>query len=103
MEGNDGLYGSHDFETKAVPAYQKYGHGGTPCIRDIYPMMEFPQSMYQQNITKINYVLNNYQDYLDFKIIFHSFNVSLGVDKVKKLYLVIVLYQILIKKLLLNN
>ena len=22
MEGNDGLYGSHDFETKAVPAYQ---------------------------------------------------------------------------------
>lgn len=73
MEGNDGLYGSHDFETKAVPAYQKYGHGGTPRIRDIYPMMEFPQSMHQQNITKINYVLNSYQDYLDFKNHFPQF------------------------------
>lgn len=73
MEGNDGLYGSHDFETRAVPTYQKYGHSGTPKIRDIYPMMEFPQSMYQKNITKINYILNTYQDYLDFKEHFPQF------------------------------
>lgn len=73
MEGNDGLYGSHDFETRAVPTYQKYGHSGTPKIREIYPMMEFPESMYQENITKINYVLNTYQDYLDFKAHFPQF------------------------------
>lgn len=73
MEGNDGLYGSHDFETKAIPAYQKYGHSEKPKIRDIYPMMEFPESMHQKNITKVNYVLNKYQDYLDFKEHFSKF------------------------------
>lgn len=73
MEGNDGLYGSHDFETRAIPTYQKYGHQGDIKIRDIYPMMEFPESMYQENITKINYILNSYQDYLDFKEHFPQF------------------------------
>lgn len=73
MEGNDGLYGSHDFETRAVPTYQKYGHQGDIKIRDIYPMMTFPESMYQENITKINYILNSYQDYLDFKEHFPQF------------------------------
>lgn len=66
MEGNDGLYGSKHFETIAVPVYKKYGIP-QPVIREIYPMMIFPQSMHQKNITKINYILNSYQDYINFK------------------------------------
>ena len=66
MEGNDGLFGSPSFETDALPAYEKYGMKN-PVIRDLYPMMEFPESMHLENITKINYVLNDYDDYLEFK------------------------------------
>lgn len=72
MEGNNGLYGSYDFETKSIPAFIKYGHSD-PKIREIYPMMEFPNNMHQKDITKINYVLNTYQDYLDFKEKFSDF------------------------------
>lgn len=72
LEGNDGLYGSHDFETRAIPAYKKYGIEN-PNIRELYPMMTFPDSMYQEHITKVNYVLNSYQDYLDFKQKFSNY------------------------------
>ena len=66
MEGNDGMYGSKYFETDAIPAFKKYGKPN-PDIREIYPMMTFPDSMHQENITKVNYILNSYQDYIDFK------------------------------------
>lgn len=72
MEGNEGLYGSKHFETDAVPAYKKYGIKD-PKIRELYPMMEFPESMHQENIIKINYILNNYQEYLDIKERFPDF------------------------------
>ena len=72
MEGNEGLYGSRNFETNAVPYYEKYGIRN-PVIRRIYPMMTFPESMHQPGVTKINYLLHTYQDYLTFKEHFSRF------------------------------
>ncbi len=66
MEGNEGLYGSASFETEAIPTYEKYGIKN-PVIRELYPMMEFPESMHLENITKINYILSDYDDFLEFK------------------------------------
>lgn len=72
LEGNDGMYGSKYFETVAVPVYEKYGIKN-PVISELYPMMIFPESMHIENITKVNYILRSYQDYLDFKEVFADF------------------------------
>ena len=72
LEGNDGMYGSKYFESVAIPVYEKYGIKN-PVIRELYPMMIFPESMHIENITKVNYILNSYQDYLDFKERFSDF------------------------------
>ena len=71
MEGNEGLYGSGRFEVNAIPTYEKYGLKN-PNIRALYPMMTFPESMHQDKVIKINYILHSYQDYLDFKEKFGS-------------------------------
>lgn len=71
-EGNNVLYGSKYFETRSLPAYEKYGIKN-PVIRKLYPLMEFPESMRQEGIIKINYILHTYQDYLDFKEHFSRF------------------------------
>ena len=65
-EGNDGLYGSKHFEENAVETYRKYGIKN-PVIRELYPMMTFPESMVQPSITQVNYILKSYDDYLQFK------------------------------------
>jgi len=72
LEGNDGMYGSKYFETVAIPVYEKYGIKN-PVIKELYPMMIFPESMHIENITKVNYILNTYHDYLDFKEHFSNF------------------------------
>lgn len=75
VEANDGLYGSHHFETRAVSTLRQYGIKN-PVIKEVYPEMTFPQSLYQNNVTKINYILESYKDYLDFKDAFPEFKVT---------------------------
>lgn len=75
MEANDGLYGSHHFRTRAISALQKYGIKD-PIIAEVYPNMTFPQSLYQKNVIKINFILESYQDYFDFKQAFPEFQVT---------------------------
>ena len=72
LEGNDGMYGSRDFEYGAVETYRKYGVKN-PTIKHLYPMMVFPDNMHIPNILKVNYILNSYQDYLDFKEVFKDY------------------------------
>ncbi len=71
-EGNYGMYGSKHFEKNAVETYRKYGIKN-PVIRELYPMMVFPESMVQPSITKVNYILKSYDDYLQFKKHFSKF------------------------------
>lgn len=73
LEGNDGIYGSKHFEKRAVDTYRRYGHQEPVVIRKLYPTMQFPESMHIENITKVNYILHTYQDYLDFKEVFSEF------------------------------
>lgn len=75
VEANDGLYGSHHFQTRAVSTLQQYGIVN-PIIKEVYPDMTFPKSLYQENVTKINFILESYQNYLDFKDDFPTFKVS---------------------------
>lgn len=72
MEGNDGMYGSKDFEFGAVETYRKYGIKD-PVMKNLYPMMIYPNNMHIPNILKVNYILRTYQDYLDFKEVFKDY------------------------------
>lgn len=75
IESNDGLYGSKNFETRGVEALRRYGIKD-PVIREIYPDMTFPKSLYQSKVTKINFILESYQDFLDFQKKFSGFKVT---------------------------
>ena len=72
LEGNGGIYGSPHFDTLAIPTYEKYGIKN-PDIRKLYPDMTFPENRHLKGITKVNYILNSYQDYLDFKKVFNGY------------------------------
>lgn len=75
LEANDGLYGSHNFQTRVIPALTCYGIEN-PIIEEVYPHMTFPQSLYQPNVIKVNFILDSYQDFIDFKNTFPEFAVS---------------------------
>lgn len=72
IEANDGLYGSLNFKVRGVEALRQYGMKD-PDVLEIYPAMTFPKCLYIENVTKINYILESYQDYLDFKEAFPEF------------------------------
>lgn len=72
IEANDGLYGSKNFKVRGVEALKQYGMKD-PHVMEIYPTMTFPKCLYVENVTKINYILESYQDYLDFKEAFPEF------------------------------
>ena len=72
IEANDGLYGSQNFKERGVGALKQYGMKN-PDVMEIYPTMIFPKNLYVENVTKINYILESYQDYLDFKKAFPEF------------------------------
>lgn len=75
IEANDGLYGSKNFKERGVKALKQYGMKN-PNVMDIYPAMTFPDNLYVKNVTKINYIIESYQDYLDFKKVFPEFKDS---------------------------
>lgn len=75
IETVDGQFGSHHFETRAVPTMEAYGLKN-PMIRQIYPQMQFPDSLYVSRVTKINYILESYDDYLAMMQAFPHYHVS---------------------------
>ena len=72
IEANDGLYGSQNFKVRGVDALKQYGMKN-PDVMEIYPTMIFPKNLYVENVTKINYILESYQNYLDFKEAFPEY------------------------------
>lgn len=74
IEAGDNIYGSHNFETRGAIALEQYGKKNA-VIREIYPTMEFPESLYVEGVSKINYILESYDDYLEFKKDFPEFKV----------------------------
>lgn len=74
MEGTDGLYGSHNFIERGEIALTQYGVKN-PSVKASYPNMVFPENLYVSGINKVNYILESYQDYLDFKEAFPEYKV----------------------------
>lgn len=71
LESNNGLFGSEQFMDAAVGALQEYSRRkGTPNAnqvqsRDVFPGMILGGELYRDDVNKISYLLNCYQDYLD--------------------------------------
>lgn len=73
LESNNGLFASEHFEDKALASMQEYcRRKGAPnaeemSVRSIFPEMIFGGELYRDDLNKVSYLLNDYQDYLDTK------------------------------------
>ncbi len=72
LEANSGLYGSENFETRAESTVTEYSfrkgklpQGKTVKVREVFPDMIFGAELYRDDINKISFVLDSYQDHLD--------------------------------------
>lgn len=71
LESNEGLFASETFSTRAIPAIRKYGerkgkaHAEELKIEDVFPEMIFQGELYRDDVNKVSFVLDSYQDHLD--------------------------------------
>lgn len=69
LESNNGLFASEHFEEVAEPTIQEYsgrkGRSRDVSIRDVFPEMIFGGELYRDDLNKVSFVLNSYQDHLD--------------------------------------
>ena len=70
LESNNGLFASERFEERALPAIREYmGRKGrdasTATVRSAFPDMIFGGELYRDDLNKVSFVLNSYQDHLD--------------------------------------
>ena len=71
LESNNGLFASENFETAALPAARKYSQRKTGSaditVRDAFPDMIYGGELYRDDLNKVSFALNSFQDYLDAK------------------------------------
>ncbi|XJS11057.1 Cof-type HAD-IIB family hydrolase [Aerococcaceae bacterium WGS1372] len=73
LESNSGLYESENFEDRGQQTMRDYiaykGKEGSESItvRDAFPEMLFGEGLCRDDINKISFILEDYQDYLDAK------------------------------------
>lgn len=71
LESNNGLFGSENFENAAEGAIREYSarkgmeHASELRVRDVFPEMIFNGELYREDVNKVSFLLNSYQDYLD--------------------------------------
>lgn len=71
LESNAGLFASAGFEEAGEPVIQEYsrrkGKEGADKIkvRDVFPEMIFDGELYRDDVNKVSFILNQYQDYKD--------------------------------------
>lgn len=70
LESNNGLFASEHFEEKGDPIIKIYqdrkgrdASGAT--IRSVFPEMIFGGELYRDDLNKVSFILNSYQDHLD--------------------------------------
>ncbi|KAA9297544.1 Cof-type HAD-IIB family hydrolase [Aerococcus tenax] len=82
LESNSGLYGSENFRERGKSTMISYGaYKGQKDLSDIsvesvFPEMLFDQNLYRDDVNKISFILEDYQDYLDAKEEFADFAVN---------------------------
>lgn len=71
LESNNGLFGSEGFREKSGPAMQEYSRRkGKPDADRIsadivFPDMIYGGELYRDDVNKVSFLLNSYQDHLD--------------------------------------
>ena len=69
LESNNGLFASENFETVGEPVIREYqarkGRDVTATVRDVFPDMIFDGELYRDDLNKVSFILNSYQDHLD--------------------------------------
>ena len=69
LESNNGLFASEHFETAGEPVIREYqarkGRDATITIREAFPEMIFGGELYRDDLNKVSFILNSYQDHLD--------------------------------------
>lgn len=71
LESNNGLFASEHFEVAAESTIQEYsrrkGKAGADklTVRKVFPDMIFDGELYREDVNKVSFLLNSYQDYLD--------------------------------------
>lgn len=72
IEAVNGIYGSHNYKRVFEKSMRAYGQKEV-TLEAIYPSMTFPESYAIERVTKINYYLNDYQDYLMMKSLYPNY------------------------------
>ncbi len=73
LESNSGLYASEHFERDALPAIRLYAKrkdrpgAEALTVRSVFPDMIFGGELYRDDLNKVSFLLNSYQDFLDAK------------------------------------
>ena len=69
LESNNGLFASENFETAGEPVIREYqarkGRDATVTVREAFPEMIFGGELYRDDLNKVSFILNSYQDHLD--------------------------------------
>jgi len=70
LEANAGLFASENFETRALPVMQEYStrkeKAKIQTVREGFPEMIFGEkNFYRDDLNKVSFILESYQDYLD--------------------------------------
>lgn len=82
LESNNGLFASEKFEVVGEKAIQEYskrkGKLGAEklTVREAFPEMIFGEKLYRDDLNKISFVLNSYDDYLEAKEVFSDLEVN---------------------------
>ena len=76
LESNNGLFASERFEQAALPAVRLYckrkerEDAEQMTVRSVFPEMIFGGKLYRNDLNKVSFLLDSYQDYLDAKAAF---------------------------------
>ncbi|WP_303972649.1 Cof-type HAD-IIB family hydrolase [Streptococcus merionis] len=83
LESNSGLYASENFEERSLPVMREYArrkgyeNAETLMTKDALHGIVFGETnLYRDDVNKISFILESYQDYLDAKAHFTNFEVN---------------------------
>lgn len=82
LESNNGLFASENFETRGESVIQEYSkrkgkeNSNKITVRSAFPDMIFGGELYRDDLNKISFILESYQNYLDAKEIFTDMEVN---------------------------
>ena len=79
LESNNGLFASENFESRAEPTIREYctrKNREPMTVREIFPEMIFGGELYRDDLNKISFILDSYEDYLQARADFPDLQVG---------------------------